>query len=309
MFFIDFVHNVYLTVWHYFFGKKMINILDKLSDEEKDKFNKFKKNDMEFSKVIFALNNIPHKIHEIIFPEDNICHSYYQIYLNKLKKQNNRYDYILDYHNIDYDKFIAELNDEAIRYLFIRINLLNKQKLNKFTMNHVNCIVIDKLEKYILIFEPTYNIRFDLDIIKKILSQFSALDDYVYLQPSNIGYKYDTKLQKNDFFCQTYIIMIFYIITKNSHVNYKDFSTLFGLTINKETVGYFLYHIHLNMKNNGIQVNCPISWGYSDNYAEKITKYYINMIKELRDNMRATNVLKYDIDKEDEDLIIIDFKE
>src|SRR5205085_26945 len=106
---------------------------------------------MAIAKTIFALNNLPVKMHEILFScYENVSHQYYQI---SFKRNNGIFEPL----SINCDGLNEDMLNGNIRFIFIRINII--KSTNKVTMNHVNCVVIDKWKQYILYFEPMFVLR------------------------------------------------------------------------------------------------------------------------------------------------------
>lgn len=220
-------------------------------NERYNDFNDYKINEdfKEFKqyktdKVIYILNNLPSKVYNILYNKyDNVSDRYFQIILTK---NNGEYD-ISHCKMVDFDNV---LKDNLIRYVYIRVNLDD----NKY-INHVNCIVIDKIKKYILYFEPTVHIRFNLNKIKVLLSNIADINDYQFIIPNDIGYNSFNGLQKFDNYCQTYILYIFCLILENKNVEPNNFRRMFNSVINKQNIEYFWYYIYNMLINDGFNID------------------------------------------------------
>jgi hypothetical protein len=181
---------------------------------------------------------------------------------------------------MDTNKLIDYFEDDCIQYIYFRINLINEHNTT-ININHVNCIIIDKKNKYVLIFEPKGILSYDINIIKNLFHKYDNLNQYKYLTPCDIGYKqYSTSqsLQRYDFYCQTYVMMVFYLIINNKNIKFSEYSKLFTKSINKKTVGYFLYQIDIALKKNNIEFHSfPILWSYQDGYIASVWRMYQNI--------------------------------
>lgn len=224
-----------------------ININIKIDFEE---FKKYKTD-----KVLYVLNNMSSQVYSALYSRYNdVSDRYFQITLNN----HDGYFDISHCKMIDFDNV---LNDDLIRYVYIRVNLDG----NKY-IDHVNCIVIDKLKKYILYFEPTVHIRYDIDKIKSLLSNFADLDGYNSITPYDIGYNSLNGLQQFDHYCQTYILYIFCLILENRNIEPINFSKMFNNVINKQRMEYFWYYIYNVMICNGFNIdNLDITHKIDDN--------------------------------------------
>ena len=262
-------------------------------------FEEFKKNDIELNKIIFALNNIPDIVHSLIFREPSVCVKYYFITL-KLNPSK-----IIDvFHNLDdiNDNFI----DENVQYIYIRINIISKS-LNNTNMHHVNCIVIDKLKKYVLFFEPRLTFMFDTDVLISLVDTFMDLSLYNKIFPPDIGYNMFNKLQRYDTYCQTYVIFIFALIIYNQHVSYKDYYNLFNKSITTTNIGYFLFHIYKTLKECNYDICIqPLIWNYPGHNVTsifKILNLYLNQNNDTNDT--ELNNITIDDQSDDSDYMIV----
>lgn len=203
--------------------------------KDKKDFNNFI-NDNKLSKTIFVINNIPSKVYNLLFNKyKNVSQIYFEMKFKKDKDQ----DILLSHNLVDFNNVV---NKNNIRYIYLRINLIGYGWKN---MNHVNCIIIDKTKKYILYFEPTVNIKICLNDIKHTLfSICPTIKKFTLYTPKDIGYNYFNKLQRFDYYCQTYILYIFCLILENDNIDPIKYSTLFNSVIKKTTVKYMLYYIY-----------------------------------------------------------------
>lgn len=249
-------------------------------------FDDFKNNDIEVNKIIFALNNVPDIIHQLLFTENYICNQYYFITLKM-----NPSKIINVHHNLS--NITNDLIDDKIRYIYIRINIITDTQ-----MHHVNCIVIDKKNKYILLFEPQVSFVYDPNIILSLLDAFIELKSYKTIFPSDVGYNMFNKLQRYDTYCQTYVLFIFVLIVYNQHIHYKDFSKLFNTNITTETIGYFLFYIYKILKNSNCSIcTQPVLWNYPcniNNIIKTIDLYFNKNIN--KNNIDVQNITVIDQD-------------
>lgn len=250
----------------------------------------FKHMPEEFNKIIFALNNIPDKVFEMLFQDYRaICPKFYKLVF---KTNDNTYNN-LD----DIDKY---MDDESIRYIYIRVDIIDNSK----KINHVNCIIIDKIEKYILYFEPKYELVIDTEMVTKILESYIDIGEYKFLLPFDIGYNSFNKLQKNDCFCQTYVIFIFYLIVENPEIKYSEFNKLFNSVITNENIGYFLYFIYQKYKESNLEINdVPVLWQYPvDDFRKLINAIRLSIHNNNYDgNYNMDNIIM----EEEDDMVII----
>ena len=201
--------------------------------QDRDYIN-YKKSGSLINKTIHYLNSIPALVHYILFRENKqVCNKYFQIYYKNSTKEYDNLETLNSY-----------MLDSTIRYIFIRVNLIENNKYN----NHANAIIIDKSQKWILYFEPQCKTRISMDIIKSDLTNYISLTDYKYITPENIGYSIVNKLQRFDNYCQTYVIYAYCIIVNNPTVDYKDYSNMLNSIITKQdSITCFLFHIYKNI--------------------------------------------------------------
>ena len=267
-----------------------------ISDKE---FNNFRLDNIALNKVIFALNNIPDIVHKLLFKENSeVCKQYFSI---TLKLENSKINNI--YHNLnDIEQYF---NDDKLRYCFIRLNIIT----NTFhKMHHINCIIIDKINKTILFFEPRVTFLFDINDLINNLHTLININGYITLLPSDIGYNFLNKLQKYDMFCQTYTLFV-YLLIINNNVNHKDYSIMFNTTITSQTICYLFYHIHKLLQQNNCQIcDQPIIWKYPTNIIENM----INIITlPSNNNINETNEVEMSSINiyEEDDMIIVNIED
>ena len=264
--------------------------------ENDPEFNIFKNNDKDLNKVIFALNNLPENVHTILF-KNNIKISNKFFYVT-LKTQNQ--NIIEIFHNINDAN--DQMNNDDVQYILIRINIIDIMN-NK--MNHVNSIIIDKHNKYILFFEPKVTFTYNINDLTKIIDEILNVQTYTKIYPENIGYNSYNKMQQYDAFCQSYILFVFIIITLNENVKPENFSLMFNTTITTQNLGYLLFYINRLLKNDGMDI-CDQDeiWSFPTN----TTKNLLNLMHLFFNN--KDEISKYEINKliltEEDDITIID---
>jgi len=257
--------------------------LDNNNNQYKIPFDKFSiPKHKNINNTIFALNNMPETIHQLLFGNNgDIAFNYYYI---RLDLQKNMVD-----HNL-------ALNDDMlnndIKYIFIRLNLINNNSL----FNHVNGIYINKNKKYILIYEPKVELMYDSEFIETLLKSKIDCHDYIFIYAEDLGYSHYKRMQNYDLFCQTYVLFVFVLITLNDDINYENYSDMFDSVINSNNIDHFLYYIDELLKNNNYDIcEQPELWTIP-NIMKCIFK---------KDNNNNDNVEKLVI-KEDDDIFIID---
>jgi len=190
--------------------------------------------------IINALDNIPYIIHKLLFENDNeISSDYFQIYLIRKDKYFTVGHYSLN--NLE-----ENINNNNIRFIFIRLNLIT----NKI-INHVNCLIIDKINKRIYVFEPQHKLKFNIDILKSI-DEFNCFLDYDFIEPIRMGNKI---IQKNNFYCQTYVLMAYYLITKfYDYVDYTEYYDFLKKYMSNKYLAMFLIYIDKLLEENNILI-------------------------------------------------------
>ncbi|QKF94252.1 hypothetical protein QKU48_gp0794 [Fadolivirus algeromassiliense] len=291
---LEYLSYLYYAIKYYLFKHNNYNIPFDINEiETNPSLKQFQENN-DINKVIFALNNIPDIVQRILFQDyKNINDKYLHI---TIKTNDNSIDEI--YHNLEEIK--QYLTDDSIRYINIRINLVNIGS----KMHHVNCIVIDKLRKYILIFEPKTMLRYDHKMIKSIFQELFDVSQYEILTPHDIGYSYYNRLQWNDAYCQTYIIFIFWLIILNEDIDPKKYSLLFNNVITHKNMGYFLFHINQILNANKIEI-CEQNgiWsypGHNINNIVNITRLFLNNKEKQESELKNISI------KEENDIIIFE---
>ena len=299
----EIMRDLYSKMYRYLFDPLTFNNpseldINALSDNQKQDLDNFKDDPGEFNKMIFALNNIPDKVFDLLFCDhDNICPKFYKIIFKKDVKLDA---FVTTFNNLD-----ADIGNTNIRYVYIRVDIIDKYK----KINHVNCVIIDRVEEYILVFEPKCKLVIDTQDINDILKHYIDTSEYKLLTPSDIGYNSINKLQKNDCFCQTYIVFVFYLIVENPGINYADFSKLFNTIITTDNIGYFVYHIYKKYTDSDLEIgDVPILWQYPTNGFKTLLNSIILSTKNIYDNDYDNDNIIIEEDDEDDDLVIISAK-
>lgn len=273
--------------------------------ENNNNFAKFKSNDVTLNKVIFALNNLPDKVHTLLFCNSKeVCTKFYSITIKLSSKE------IIGLHN-NLDTIDDHLHDNNIKYIFIRINIIATQ----YVINHVNCIIIDKKTKYILFFEPKVEFTFDIKQFTNLFDELVKLPkDYIKLYPKDIGYNYYNRLQSYDAFCQSYVLFAFILVISNSDVETQNYSLMFNTIITANNLGYLLFHISNLLEQDGCEICMQDEiWSFPTNKTKNIfnimnlffgthTQQYLQLQQE---NYKIENLNIKEIDGGDEDGIII----
>jgi len=170
--------------WLYGFWNSIKQLLFKTNDPvtykninvDKDSYKLDRKTS---NQTIFALNNIPEKIHEVLFKGyHDVSHSFFQM---TFKKVDGEYEPS----SSSLGGLPKEIQNADVRFIFIRVNLIKSSA----SIQHVNCIIIDKEKRFILYFEPMVVLRLDPTDITNILFGLSdELQNYKLLLPNDIGY-------------------------------------------------------------------------------------------------------------------------
>lgn len=297
----NYVFNLCYTVYEYFVCKNIYN--NPIDDIELD--DDFINNKIEFSKIINSINNNPQLVHNILVDKyDYIFPEYFKI---TITFHENGF-ITLEQNDEIYDHMERCLDNNNIRFIYIGVQLVS----NTF-INHMNCIIIDKKQKYVLYFEPKVFLKINIDAIRNFIEQWDEMKHFEVIEPKDIGYGFFNALQHFDFYCQTYVILAFLLIINNEDTEYKNFSKLFNLNINNEIIGKFIYYIKQNYdKNNIIPGDPVIIWNYPKN---TFVKYYNcimiasgnNYKKKLLDEIDTSKIKEDTLD----DFIVIyeDFNE
>ena len=301
-----YITYLYNTIKNYF-NDENINTeytvpFNTIENDNNDEFMIFKNNDIDINKVIFALNNLPDKIHNLLFNGNSeICNKYFYI---TIKIQNKK---IIDLsHNLDDINDYLD-NSNNTRYIFIRVNIINTLQN---IMQHVNCIIIDKVKKYILFFEPKFEFSYNIDELEKVIDELVNLHNYSKIFPQDIGYNYYDRLQFYDAFCQSYVLFVFIIITNNELIDAANYSLMLNKIITYENLGYMLYHINTLLKQSGYEIcEQKIIWSFPT----KKTQNMLNIIHLFLNNYKQKQQIdksnELEIETEiDEDFIIINIQ-
>ncbi len=278
-----------------------INPIEYVEELEKtNDFINFKNDNHKINSVIYAMNNMPSKIYSLLYNKyryQDVSDQYFQM---DLKKNNKLWQITI---GLDFnDRLNMVLQDDSCRFIFIRINIFNKSKYSN--INHVNCVIIDKDQQYVLVFEPKLYLLYDICIIKDQL--INIPDTYDYITSHNIGYHYFNRLQKLDNYCQTYAFFIFLLIIENNDVCYLEFSNMFNTLITNKRLGHFLYHIKLNLNDMKIDNNIKIQWKYPNFIDNFLSIIQFSCNRKYKDN--KDHNIKYEI-KTDGEYNIIDIIE
>ena len=244
-------------------------------------------NNNEVNKTLFALNNMPEIVYQLIFKDMiNVSPNYYYI---RMDDQNIN-------HNLETLK--DDMLNDNIQYIFIRLNII------QHLISHVNGIIINKNQNYVLIYEPKVVMIYDPIYIEEFLKLKGDFSNYKFILAQDIGYTCYNRMQNYDLFCQTYVLFVFILITLNDNINYVKYRKMFNTIINYNNLGYFLYYINtLLTKNNYTICNQQEIWAYPThkfkNISNIINFFFYNKKEELEEN---------DIDIiEENDMFIIDF--
>lgn len=299
---IPYISYIYDKVSHYFshpiYDIPFNNFIT-VSADDKD-FNVFKDNDIAINKVVFALNNLPDKIHQIISNNDSrICSKYFYITLALNMGEIN--DIV---HNLD---DIEQYNN--FEYIFIRVNI-NTQNV----INHVNCIIIDNRKSNIIFFEPKITFIYNVKQLLAFISTHIKTDKYKYIFPKDMGYMCH-QLQYYDAFCQTYVLFAFLLIVNNAKIDACEYSNMFDTVITLENMGKFLHHINLQLEKNNCNI-CEqnIIWSYPTKRVKNIMNilhlFTVRYAKMMYTKYIDTNDIKFDSiivtdDDSDEEYILV----
>ncbi|AYV82219.1 MAG: hypothetical protein Homavirus17_7 [Homavirus sp.] len=275
--------------------------------ENCDDFVNFTNSTIEFSKLIFALNNFPDQIYCTIFSKydhTHICQKYYTI---SLVMDNEQETYLLKYNNLD---DISTNMDKT--YIYIRVELFCHNRMGN--IHHVNSIVINNSNKTVLIFEPQGSLKYDKALISLLLNTNSMnIREYTFIDPVDIGYNIFNRLQLLDCFCQTYVLYIFILIIDNPMVKYKDYSHMFNTIITTKNMGYFLFYLYLEFKSINIDVSLSenYEWYFPKNGFNKIINTLRIVFKNAFDDKNVSedhiqdNINSLDIITNEDDYIIV----
>lgn len=291
---INYIYNIYLEKYKTTILSYNYNLPFDIDELDNEKFIQFKNDTINLNKVIFALNNIPDIVHKELFKNNfEVNKQYYSITIKLLSSE------AVDiYHNIQ--NINDDIDDINTRYIFIRINLLQPKTFYN-SMNHVNCIIIDKAKNIILIFEPQVKLRYDVDILKNLLNEFiTNINHYEILLPEDIGYSYYNRLQKYDIFCQTYVVFAFILYIYNNNLKVSKLSMLFNTVITKYSTEYFLFYIYNLLESNNYELNNTTNiWNHPTSTLTNI----FNIFKYNNTNInQEVNLVHFE---EDNDMIIV----
>lgn len=266
-------------------------------DPNNPTFVDFKNKSKLLNKVMFALNNLGDELHTILFSNNpTVCNILFTITITVNNKE------IIDiHHNLtNINDFI---NNQEIEYIYIRINVIRH---NKNTINHINNIIINKPQKYILLFDP--QITFDYNPLDMITLLFDILQinyiNYNILFPEHIGYDNLNKLQYYDNFCQSYTLLAYILIINNPNVPFLEYNIMFNNSMTYKKLGYFLFYIHTLLQQHNFDICDQYElWSYpTDNTGNLFN--FLSYIFSKKD--KETNNKNQLIIKETDDFIVVE---
>ena len=258
-------------------------------------FMDFKKNKKRVSDNMHIINNFPEHTYKALFNDySNVSKEFFKIEITNYNNSIETHHYPILFR----DKIREQLDNNDVRYIFVWISL-------KMTghIGHINCVIIDKQNKYALIFEPKVKIDYDLCLITDILD---LNNDYQILVPTDIGFHYFNRLQRFNHFCQTYVLFVFMIIIENDIVEYNKFSKMMSDIINNQSLGHFLYYTHMLIHTDiKISHNHGIFWEYPDGCMQGIFNRFKNWINLCMNTNYQNHVLEMDeLVIDDKDMVI-----
>jgi hypothetical protein len=256
-----------------------------------DDFESFKQNKASINKVVFALNNMPETVYPLLFKSNPlICE---RLFIITIKIQNKE---ILDFqHNLE------DLNNYlGTKYILIRVNVID---VTQNVLHHVNCIILDNVNKNAIFFDSKVNFQYNVDSFVILVMAMINISDYDILFPTHLGYNDYNKLQNCDMFCQTYVFFVFLLITTNENTQIAEYSNLFNTMITSKNLGYLLFHIHNLLKQNNFEIcDQDAIWNFptSKNNILGIINLFFNPQSQKNPEIENIEI------KESDDLIIIE---
>lgn len=237
-----FIRPFYKSTYNSFADKEVIDIIT--TDPQ---FEIYKQDNIKIKNTLFALNSLPEVVHKTIFKEnESVCSKYFQMYYGL----NDKNEFYKKYDNLE--TLEDYLRDDNLRYYYVRVNLVESKK----NTDHANLVMIDKLKKYIMYFEPQFEMRLSLESVSIEFSKYEQLNDFEILIPKDIGYSHFNKLQRFDNYCQTYVLYAFCLVVNNPKVDYKDYSDMFNSVIIKNNgISSFLFYIFNLLAYAGVNLN------------------------------------------------------
>jgi len=171
--------------------------------------------DILCKKMISIINHYPILVHDVLSSMySNVYPNYLYINIECIDGNINVFDTNFIVNNGKYFNY---------RYVYVRINIYSEIKTN-----HVNCAIIDNVNRYVLIFEPKYRLLYDTNIITDIIQ----LDNYTILTSCDIGFNIINRLQNFDNYCQTYCLMTLHTILENVDISYNNYALMLNNVIN-----------------------------------------------------------------------------
>lgn len=283
----QYIHIVYESIKKYFTRFPPHNYIMPYNTQEiepLEEFERFKRDRCSINKVIFAMNNIPDVIHNLLFSQ-----RYYHI---TIKLQLGQPELT---HNLD--MIYEDFDDDEITHTYIRINIIIPDN----PMQHVNCVIIDRSKKYMLIFEPQVEFKYNVILIYELLSKYIDTKYYRFLLPVDIGYNGDNKLQGYDAYCQSYVILAYMLAIVNKSVQPSEFSKMFNMLITFRNIGYLLFYINILLNQHNYDIGTPQEiWTFPSNKLETI----INLIGYYYNGKKEANIgtpYNYTVRRDDDD--------
>lgn len=266
-----------------------------------DELNDFKSDTKKIGKVIYLLNNLPKEIFKKIFLQFNkVCPNLYLVVLTK-NTNTNTYTYNFSDLYQRYDNFVSDLKSGK-RYICIKINIdYHKGSKSNKTVGHVNIIIIDINRKFILFFDSSNRIDYDIkkfDMIINTVNFHTGTDKlFTILKPSDIGYSFFSSLQGYNLFCQTYIFLVLLLIISNKKISHTSYKLLFDNEISNEILGLFLFYIYKKIEHDDNFKNIEFDFYYPGNYLQNIINSLIFKYKtiDLDNNLDMSNVNDNDV--------------
>jgi hypothetical protein len=216
---------------------------------DKAELQAFKRDDKKVGRVIGSLSIYPELIYPIIINSIDYPHVSNNAFTININKNNKGTRYKSDMSNIktNMEKFVDDLYNDDVRYVMIRL------VEGGVFIDHASCIIIDKIQKYILFFDSKNNAAYDPSLFKFVIDIVNGSSDnkiYRIVYSGDTGYDNNSSLQGYNHYCQTYILYILMLIANNPDVEYGQFKQLFEEKITTKKLGHFLFAIYKKIKNN-----------------------------------------------------------
>lgn len=280
---------------------------------DKEELRNFKHDGKKVGQVIGSLSIYPNLIYPIVLNELDFPHVSNNVYSINIKPTKKNFGYKLDLSNIkaNMENLVSDLYDDDVRFIMIRLI-----EGGAF-IDHVSCIIVDKIKKYILFFDSKNNIQYDvgkfsfvIDIINNANRKVGDVLQYQVLLPKDIGYGNYTSLQGYNHYCQTYILYILMLVANNPDIEFRHLKQLFDAKITTKKLGLFLFGIHKKIKNNESLKNFEYQSVYPSNtiinFINSVTfmmnAISMNVIMRVFPNLNKCDEIAY---AEDGDCIVI----